>query len=118
LYWDLVGTIGACIIALSWVPQTIKTIKNRATGLDLKFVSLYFVGSLSLTLYSASIGNWIFIFFNAFATINALLNIIFTLYESSESDKINNYLKKEKQNLKKKDKKEPKIIIKQYKIEK
>jgi MtN3 and saliva related transmembrane protein len=77
----ILGIIGMALIVLAWVPQTIENIKNKSTGLNLKFILLYLFGSTGLLLYSILIKDFIFIILNAGAAIQALINLVIEVKE-------------------------------------
>jgi uncharacterized protein with PQ loop repeat len=80
---EILGILGAAIIAISWIPETIRTIKTKSTGLDLKFISIYFMGSLLLAIYSIYVKDYVFIALNIFASILASVNLIYTILEQN-----------------------------------
>ena len=76
---EIIGFIGAFGIAISWIPQTIRTFKTKRTGLDLKFNLIYVAASLLLTIYSFMIMDLVFIMLNALATLLSLYNLHYTI---------------------------------------
>jgi lipid-A-disaccharide synthase-like uncharacterized protein len=87
MFIESIGIIGAVLIALSWIPETIRTIKTKKTGLDLEFVSVYVLGSIFLAIYSISIKDYIFIGLNIFASSLAIFNLIYTIKEKKQTKK-------------------------------
>lgn len=78
---ELIGTLGAFLIAASWIPETIRTVKTKATGLEIKFISIYLTGSIFLAVYSIAIQDYVFIGLNSFASLLAIVNFVYTLLE-------------------------------------
>ena len=66
-YFNYLGILGLVLIALGWIPETLKIIRTKKNNLNLKFNLLYTLGSLSLTLYAIYLQDTIFIVLNAFA---------------------------------------------------
>ncbi len=74
---QLLGLI--CIVA-AWVPQTIKTIKDGTSSIQLSFLILYIVGSLSLTVYSVVVFDPIYLALNSLATLQSTINLYYKLF--------------------------------------
>jgi uncharacterized protein with PQ loop repeat len=55
---EALGLIGLIAIVICWIPQTYESIKRGYTTMNLYFLIIYFIGSLSLTIYA--IGNFVF----------------------------------------------------------
>ena len=66
-YFNYLGILGLVLIALGWIPETLKIIRTRKNNLNLKFNLLYTLGSLSLTVYAIYLQDTIFIVLNASA---------------------------------------------------
>jgi lipid-A-disaccharide synthase-like uncharacterized protein len=66
-YFNYLGILGLVLIALGWIPETLKIIRTRKNNLNIKFNLLYTLGSLSLTVYAIYLQDTIFIVLNAFA---------------------------------------------------
>lgn len=78
-----IGIIGLVLILVGWVPQAIKTIKEKS-GMDLRFAILYTTGSGLLTLYAILINDWIFIVLNAGATILSGISLVYSIKPSKK----------------------------------
>ena len=76
---SVVGIIGAMLIALGWIPETLKVIKDRKSRLDWKFGVLYFAGSAMLTVYSVQINNLIFTLLNSFVMILEVIALFYSI---------------------------------------
>mgnify|MGYP006304125273 CR=1 FL=1 len=77
----ILGVLGALLLGISWIPETIRTIRTRSTGLEIRFISIYMIGSVMLLLYSIAIMDPVFIGLNAFASSLAIVNLIYTIIE-------------------------------------
>ena len=69
-----IGVLGAILLLSAWVPQTLRTIRTKRTGMEPKFIAIYFAGSLLLTVYSYLIADIVFLVLNAFSTAMAAIN--------------------------------------------
>lgn len=77
---QLIGLLGLICIVAAWVPQTIKTIKDGTSFIQLSFLILYIVGSLSLTVYSIVVFDPIYLALNALATLQSTINLYYKLF--------------------------------------
>jgi MtN3 and saliva related transmembrane protein len=69
-----IGVFGAVLTLSAWVPQTLRTIRTKRTGLEPKFIAIYFFGSLLLAVYSYLIADIVFLILNAASTAMAAVN--------------------------------------------
>ena len=76
---DIIGIIGAALILLGWIPETIKVIKDKKGRLDWKFAILYFIGSGLLVFYSVQIQNRVFIALNSLITLLEAAALIYSI---------------------------------------
>ena len=53
----IIGIIGLILLAIGWLSEIVKIIREKRSKLDLKFAILYTVGSLCLVAYSIQINN-------------------------------------------------------------
>jgi uncharacterized protein with PQ loop repeat len=74
---DLVGTLGALLLVLGWLPQTWKTLREHRTGVHAGFSALYFLGSATLVYYSLLIGSLVFAALNTLAALLALVSLYY-----------------------------------------
>ncbi len=77
---QLIGLLGLICIVAAWVPQTIKTIKDGTSSIQLSFLILYIVGSLSLTVYSVVVFDPIYLALNSLATLQSTINLYYKLF--------------------------------------
>jgi lipid-A-disaccharide synthase-like uncharacterized protein len=78
---EIIGTIGLIAVACAWIPETIRTLRTKKSGLELKFNLVYVAGSLLLVAYSVGINDMIFILLNSFASVMSLINLYYTVKE-------------------------------------
>lgn len=78
------GYIGLVALVLSWIPQSIETIRLGRCPVNLTFLVLSSVGSLSLAVYAVSVGDPVFSTLNILTTGGAFLNIYYKLFPRSE----------------------------------
>ncbi len=77
LQWT--GYVGLVALALCWIPQSLETIRLGYCPVNLTFLLLSAVGSLSLAIYAMSLGDPVFSILNVLTTIGALLNLYYKL---------------------------------------
>ena len=75
-----IGYLGLTCLVLCWIPQSIDTIRQGRCSVNLAFLVLSAVGSLSLALYAWSLGNSVFTLLNTLMTLGSLLNIGYKLF--------------------------------------
>ncbi len=73
-----IGLIGLILLAVGWVPETIKVIRDKESSIDLRFGVLYSLGSLLLVIYSIQIKDYIFLVLNSLATIMSAVSLYFS----------------------------------------
>jgi MtN3 and saliva related transmembrane protein len=74
---NLIGILGLLCIAGAWIPQTAKTIREKRCDIGKPFLSLYTIGSISLTVYAVLNFDPIFLALNLLATIQSLINLYY-----------------------------------------
>jgi lipid-A-disaccharide synthase-like uncharacterized protein len=77
---EWVGYIGFVALSLSWIPQSIDTIKRGETDVNTVFLILASVGSGALMLYAIVRSEPVFVAVNALTTSGALLNLFYKLF--------------------------------------
>lgn len=75
-----IGYIGLVALVLCWIPQSIETIRLGRCPVNLTFLVLSAVGSLSLAIYAMSLGDPVFSLLNIVTTGGAALNIYYKLF--------------------------------------
>ncbi len=76
---ELIGYIGLTALALCWIPQSIDTVRQGRCDVNLSFLILSAVGSLSLGIYAVLRVDPVFIIVNTLTTAGALLNLFYKL---------------------------------------
>jgi lipid-A-disaccharide synthase-like uncharacterized protein len=76
---ELIGYIGLTALALCWIPQSIDTLRHGRCEVNLSFLVLSMVGSLSLAIYAVLRSDPVFIIVNTLTTAGALLNLFYKL---------------------------------------
>ncbi len=75
-----ISVIGLALIIISWIPEIDKTIiSKKANDLDIKFVFLYFSGSLILFYHAIKINDVTFSILNGLLSLMALLQLFVLL---------------------------------------
>ena len=77
----IVGLIGLFAIVVCWIPQTLQVIKSKHSDMNLSFLTLYFLGSIALTIYA--IGDPIFVTLNLLTTLGSAINLYFKIFSQS-----------------------------------
>ena len=75
-----IGYLGLAALVLSWIPQSIETIKLGRCPVNLSFLVLSGLGGLSLAVYAVSLGDPVFSVLNVITTAGAVLNIYYKLF--------------------------------------
>ncbi len=75
---EALGLIGLIAIVICWIPQTYESVRRGYTTINLYFLLIYFVGSLSLTIYA--FGDFVFFTLNLLAAIGSLINLYFKFF--------------------------------------
>ena len=75
----ILGIIGLVLLAIGWIPETIKVIKEKKSRIDKEFGILYVLGSLLLLIYSMQIKNYIFLALNFIVMVMSGISLIFSL---------------------------------------
>ncbi len=79
--YELFGVVGGVLIAISWLPQIFKMVKNKsARDISISFLVIVLLGSLFLTIYSIYINDVVFISLNAAATLNTIAVLFLSLW--------------------------------------
>jgi lipid-A-disaccharide synthase-like uncharacterized protein len=78
---DIYGISGLFLISAGWLFELWGIFKNKKSQVPLNFAVLYGAGSALLTMHSILLSDKIFIALNGFATMIALVNIGFNLFE-------------------------------------
>jgi len=77
---EWLGYIGLTALVVCWIPQSIDTIKQGVCPVNMTFLVLTAVGSLSLAAYALSLGNPVFSVLNCLTTLGTAINICYKLF--------------------------------------
>jgi len=69
---QLIGLVGLLLIAAAWAVNIVR--RSPPPSVDL--TTLYFFGSVALTLYAVLLGDWIFTALNALSAVLSFINLI------------------------------------------
>ena len=75
-----IGYLGLVALVISWIPQSLETIRLGRCPVNLMFLILSAVGSVGLATYALSLGDPVFSTLNILTTIGALINIYYKLF--------------------------------------
>jgi MtN3 and saliva related transmembrane protein len=77
---ELLGWLGFGILVSAWIPQTWETIKAGHTPVNIAFIIMYFISSLTLAVYSVLIGDAVFTALNVLLSIGSGINMYYKLF--------------------------------------
>ncbi len=77
---EWIGYVGLTALVVCWIPQTIDTVRLGSCPVNLGFLLLTALGSLSLAAYAASFGNTVFTVLNCLTTLGTAVNIYYKLF--------------------------------------
>lgn len=77
---EWIGYVGIVAFALAWVPQSLETIQAGRCDVNLGFLLLAGLGSVSLMTYAYLRRDAVFSLLNALTTVGALVNVFFKLF--------------------------------------
>ncbi|HLC92243.1 MAG TPA: hypothetical protein VJH23_00895 [archaeon] len=71
---EFFGLAGLALIVIAWIPGVMETIRTRKTTMKREFIAIYFLGSLSLTIYGWQLNAIPFVILNALAALVPLVH--------------------------------------------
>ncbi len=77
---EWIGYVGLTALVVCWIPQTMDTVRLGSCPVNLGFLLLTALGSLSLAVYAASFGNTVFTVLNCLTTLGTAINIYYKLF--------------------------------------
>jgi uncharacterized protein with PQ loop repeat len=83
----ITGLIGLLAIVACWIPQTIDVLRRKKVEMKMSFLILYFIGSISLTIYA--IGDVIFLILNFLTTVGSAISLYYKLFPGREKGAVN-----------------------------
>lgn len=81
---EYIGVTGLLALAIGWIPQTVQTIKEKNCSINLFFLILNLIGSISLTIYAVSLHDSVFTILNSMTSLGALINLYYKLNSAKE----------------------------------
>ena len=81
--FDLIGLIGAIMIGISLIPQTIKTIKDEDKSISIPFVFITLISSILMIIFAIYYFIIPMLIANISVFINTLIILIITLNKKS-----------------------------------
>ena len=72
-----IGIVGLLALAAGWIPQTIETIKLKDSKVNMSFLILNLIGSISLTTYAIFLHDPVFTMLNSMTSLGALINLFY-----------------------------------------
>jgi uncharacterized protein with PQ loop repeat len=80
MIYEIIGGIGLIALAVSWLPETYKAVREKKSQMDSKFVELFMVGAVSLAIYSWYKRDAIFFWLNIFILVNLMINMYYKFF--------------------------------------
>jgi hypothetical protein len=75
---DPVGAAGALLVLAAWILETRKVVSSKdLEGLDIRFLIVYLIGSLTLAYYSSQTGDVVFMGLSSIISLLTLIEIVF-----------------------------------------
>lgn len=75
-----IGYVGLTALVVCWIPQSIDTIRQGECQVNMAFLFLTALGSLSLAFYALSLGNMVFTILNCLTTLGTAVNIYYKMF--------------------------------------
>ena len=76
---EWVGYAGAIALTLSWLPQSLETVRSGTCSMNLQFLLLLLLGNVCLMTYAYFRHDPVFTALNAISTIGILVNLRFKI---------------------------------------
>ena len=77
---EILGWTGFSMLIIAWIPQTVTTIREGRTDMNLVFILLYVFSSLLLTIYSVLTVDHVFIALNSLLSLGSGINLYYKLF--------------------------------------
>lgn len=81
-----IGLAGLILLLIAWIPETIKTIREKRSPVELKFSLVYALGAASLMTYAYLLGDGIFTILNLLTMLMALMNAYYSVKENKQKN--------------------------------
>ena len=75
----IIGIMGLSLLALGWLTETIKIIREKKSNIEIKFGVLYVIGSLMLVIYSFQLKDTIFMILNSLVALFSLFSLFYAI---------------------------------------
>ncbi len=75
-----IGYVGLSSLVICWIPQSVDTIRQGRCPVNMTFLLLSALGSLSLAFYALSLGNPVFTILNCLTTLGTAVNIFYKMF--------------------------------------
>ncbi|MFH1229288.1 MAG: lipid-A-disaccharide synthase N-terminal domain-containing protein [Candidatus Aenigmatarchaeota archaeon] len=75
-----IGIIGASLLLVAWIFETIKSVRKHKALVDLKFAVIYVSGTIFLATYSYLRSDFVFLILNFCLMTLVFFEIAYTLY--------------------------------------
>ncbi len=75
----IIGIAGLSLVLAGWVPEMVRTIRERRSSLAPSFALLYTAGSLTLSAYSLLLNEPVFLALNLAASLMSGISLYFAL---------------------------------------
>ena len=72
---ELIGMAGLILLLIGWIPETISNYRKKGKGIDFKFATLYFFGSVLLAWHALNLNDLVFLALNTAAAAMAAINV-------------------------------------------
>ena len=90
---EFFGLLGLILIVLAWIPGVAETIRTKKTAMTMEFIAIYFLGSLSLTVYGWQLNSLPFVILNGIAAIVPLVHAYYLIFGKTSEKTPDNHLK-------------------------
>jgi uncharacterized protein with PQ loop repeat len=77
---DLLGYGGFIFLAICWIPQTVKTIRDGKIAMQKSFLLMYAAGAGMLMLQAIGLDNLPLILLNSYTTLASLINLFYGIF--------------------------------------
>lgn len=77
---DVLGYGGFIFLAICWIPQTVKTIRDGTVAMQKSFLLLYAAGAGLLMLQAVGLNNLPLILLNSYTTLASLINLFYGIF--------------------------------------
>ena len=76
-----IGIAGALLLLIAWLFETLESVKNHKSLIDLKFALIYIISTILLTVYAYQNNDIVFFGVNFCLIILVSFEILYTIYK-------------------------------------